>query len=299
MRFYFFIIFALSVHGCSADSAASDARIVGWNLGADAFSVDGTLVRNIPDWRVEQQAQFIAMISPDLIALSEVAPDSVVDDLVRHLATLGRCYKSVMLPQSSNLNVGFLYACQAEASNPRFISGSALGRKYHRKALAVDVTIGSFDLTAIVVHLKAGRSSHDRHTRTRQARAIWTEIETDLLPAERDIMVLGDCNMIPAKDRKNFKALNPTSYFRFITSDDLEPRQDEDKIFSNISFAGGMGNLLDCWAISASDTSEYVEGSVAMLPAEKLLDISLAEFKKQYSDHLPMIAVFDVSADDD
>lgn len=293
------VLLALSV-GATAEPTGYQARIGAWNLGADAIRrSDGTLLRRIPDRRVQKLAQVIAMLSPDVLAISEIAPDSVVEKLLGHLESAGRCYEATMLDQSSNLNVGFLHSCHVTAANARFVSGSNLGNDNLRRALAVDFRVGEFDFTAIVVHLKSGRRPTNRRTRNAQVEAIAAFVSTDVFPDEKDILILGDYNMIPGRDISNFEILNPRNELRFITSEELEPRPGFSKVFSHISRSGGPGNLLDGFAIAREHTIEYHADSVRIVSMDQFLEVTLSDFRRRYSDHLPMMALFRVDEDDD
>ena len=252
------ILGAILATGAS-DQSSYKARIGAWNLGADAFQRDGVLVRNIPDKRIRKLAHLIAMLSPDVLALSEIAPDSALNKLLGHLEIAGRCYQAKMLGQTSNLNVAFLHRCHVAATNPRFIPGSNTGSDRRRKALAVDFKVGEFDFVGIVVHLKSGRSSSNRRERDRQVEVIAEFVADKVLPIEKDVLILGDYNMVPGQDASNFDKLNLDNKLRFVTSEELRPRPGLTKVFSHISRSGDAGNLLDGFAIARGETRDRID----------------------------------------
>ena len=62
---------------------------------------------------------------------------------------------------------------------------------------------------------------------------------------------------------------------------------------------GTIGNLLDGYALTNVDPTEYQDGSVEVFPMHQRLGLSLAEFRSQVTDHLPVLAVFDTGTDHD
>ena len=140
--------------------------------------------------------------------------------------------------------------------------------------------------------MKASRGSTDRIIRDRQAQAIATFIQAETAGAEKDVLLIGDYNMIPGQDDSNFQAMSPTGFLEFISSVDLA-RQ-----FSHIG-SSGPGNLLDGYAVSANHTSEYIRGSLRIFPMHRALGKTLLGYRAEVSDHLPVIARFRVSEDDD
>jgi endonuclease/exonuclease/phosphatase family metal-dependent hydrolase len=169
-----------------------------------------------------------------------------------------------------------------------------------RKALVVDVEMGDFDFFLIAVHLKAGRSSEARKTRTRQCRVIREFVKTLTEGAEKDVLIVGDYNMVPVEDDTNFAAMNfpeedeATSFLRFVTTEELAAGT-----FSHISSGGRPGALLDGFAISTNHTGEYVPDSIEVVPMHERLHRILRTYARDVSDHLPVIASFRTTEDDD
>ena len=280
-----------------AQTLELEARIGAWNLGAKG----GGGERFIEKSRIPSIAQMMAMLGPDVLAVSEITPKDRLNLIIKHLKVAGLCYRRQMVDQPSKLNVAFLYRCHVKASNARLIPGSGyeLNGRDNRQALAVDFKVGNFDFTAIVVHFKSGRSGNSRDLRTEQVGKVWDFIKDEVLPTEKDVLIMGDYNMIPGPDEENFKALNPENTLRFITNEELEPRDGFGKVFSHIGNRGRAGNLLDGFAISRIHTAEYRTKSVRIVPMDLFVGSNLKRFKGRYSDHLPLMAVFTAHADDD
>lgn len=264
-------------------STDSTANIAAWNL--KGFG-------GIPATRFDELAEVISFIDAEVIAVVEVSPDSAAMDITNELNAMGLCYRSVLLDQSANMNIAVLHKCSAQVTNPRLIDGSDNGNSSLRKALAVDVRVGQFDFILITVHMKAGRGSTNRGVRDNQAQAIAAFIQSETSGAEKDVLVVGDYNMIPVEDDTNFTAMNPSSFLDFVSSSDLAGE------FTHIT-SSGAGNLLDGYAVSNQHTVEYLPATLRILPMHDTLGLSLDDYRDNVSDHLPVTADFIVLIDDD
>lgn len=294
------IVFAALLVAVSAQAHdGKTAKIGSMNFGADALRVDGELVRRLPEWRRRNLAGIVAALAPDVLAVSELVPADAGDRVTEDLARIGHCYKFLSLPQTSQLNVGFLYKCSVTATNPQLIPDSDAGSPNRRRALTVEFRVGAFDFTAVSVHLKSGRSSSDRRIRNRQVEAIWNWLKDSAIPRDKDVVIIGDFNMKPSQDQENFDSLNPDGYLTFPTSSELQARDGYGKVFSHISGGGSPGNLLDGMAIAKDHTTEYVSDSVEVVPVEFSFGGNLGRFKRSYTDHLPVLGTFVVEVDDD
>jgi len=286
-----FLAFAMSfgdVH--AAEAIQGRARIVGWNiLGFNP----------IPPARVERIAHVIRRLSPDLIVLLEVNPDDVPERIVHNL---GAGYqRPVILPQDGLVrqNIAFVLKTGVQVSGAQLIPGTNLAEEPgSRRAPTAAVRVGRFDFIVIGVHLKSGRKSAERDKRTRQARAIASFIARATAGREKDVLVIGDYNMIPRagnkrNDEVNFFALSPDNFLRFVSSDFLAGR------ISHIDGCGPLrGNLLDGFATSRRFTREYIPGSTRLISFGSL-GMSCEFFRRNVSDHLPLVSEFRISHDDD
>ena len=269
----------------STGQVDTTAVIAAWNLSG--FNpIEGS--------RIPRLAKAIADIDAAVVALVEVNPNEVVDKLVIELGKLGACYQFKILDQTARQNLAILYKTGVSVTNPQFIAGSDDNNSQLRKALTADVRVGQFDFKIIALHLKSGRTSANRETRSRQATVIANFIATATAGPEKDVLVVGDYNMIPDQDAVNFTAMNPSGFLRFVSSEDLSGQ------ISHISDATtGTGSLLDGYAISKDYTQEYIEGSLQIVPLPRILKITLTEYGRNYSDHFPLAARFRITVDDD
>jgi endonuclease/exonuclease/phosphatase (EEP) superfamily protein YafD len=253
----------------------------------------------IPTARMNRIAQTIRRLNPDLILLSEVNPNQTASSIVQ---ALGPPFQAaIILPQKPGViqNLAIIHKSGLTVSDARLIPGTDLSEEPRsRQALTAKIRIRNFDFILIGVHLKSGRSSTERAKRTRQCDAIANFISQFTIGSEKDVLVVGDYNMIPrrgnqANDADNFHHLNPTNLLRFVSSEALSGRT------SHIAGCNPTrGNLLDGLAIARGHTGEYREGSLR-IPSFSALGRPCASFEANVSDHLPLVARFDTSTDDD
>ncbi len=252
------------------------AKIAAWNLAGFA---------RIPDKRVERQVEGLALLDAEVVALVEINPLSVLEQLKEGLGKKGVVYNSVILEQANDLHIGVLFKDGVVAENPRLLTGSDLNKPERRKAFLVDVKVGAFDFLLIVVHLKSGRDSEEQKIRDEQAKVIGSFITERRQKSREDILLVGDFNMIPGQDVSNFHHLGGDDLMNFVSSWDLQDRH------SHILEAG-RANLLDGFAISRTFSTEYIGGSLRVFPMHRAMNMGREKFRKEVSDHLPFVANF-------
>ena len=259
------------------------ARIAAWNLAG---------FHGIPQKRVEQQVQGIALLDAEVVALVEINPICVLKQLRDGLAEKGVAYEYVIEEQRTGLNIGVLYKEGVVASNSRLLEGSDLNDSSRRKAFLVDITVGKFDFLLIVVHLKSGRGLEEQKIRNEQAKVIGDLIKECRQNSRDDILLVGDFNMIPGQDVSNFHHLGGDDLMNFLSSWDLQDR------YSHI-LETGRANLLDGFAISRTFSTEYIRGSLRVFPMHWAMDMGREKFRVEVSDHLPFVASFRIDVDRD
>ncbi len=261
----------------------STANIAAWNL--EGFN-------GIPARRIKKQIEGLTMLDAEVVALVEINPINVLEKIKAGLEKNGVTYNSMILPQQDKLHIGVLYKEGVIATNPRLIPNSDLGDPEKRKAFVIDMKIGKFDFTIIIVHLKSGRSLPNQRIRDEQAKVIFNYIQELRVQKREDIIVTGDFNMIPGQDISNFHHLGGDDVLDFISSWDLQER------FSHI-LEKGRANLLDGFAITRTYSKEYIRGSLRLFPMHWTMDIGRDEYKRTVSDHLPFMASFRIDRDRD
>ena len=286
------IVFALFAVVASAVAQSTEPKdltavVAAWNI------MDGTG----NDDRIDEIALGVAWLDAEVIVLTEASKKPRMDLLVRQLNEIGANYSAEVPQQTASDQIAILFKQGVAVSNVQLLAGSDDGNTFLRKAVTADVKIGEFDFVLIGVHMKASRSASDRAIRTRQARIIANFISSATSGIEKDVLIVGDYNMIPAgptapRDRENFDAMNPTGFLQFISSEDLAGQG------SHIR-NGRIGNLLDGYGISFDHTNEYIEGSLRIFPLNRTFRMSLEDYSEDVADHLPLVARFDITEDDD
>lgn len=276
----------------AAEPKDSTATIATWNIKRTDIDSSGP--------RVEAIARAIQLLDAEIIVLQEVEPHLRLDLITDRLDEIGSHYNAAMPTIGQHkLGIAILWKDGVTVTDAELIPESDLGdHQEYRKALSAKFKIGNFDGSIIGVHLKSGRSPSSRDDRTLQADVIAEFIETATAGNEKDIIVLGDYNMIPATDEEiqddaNFVAMNPGGKLFFISSEFLDSG-------SHLQSNGALGNRLDGFAIAQDDTREFVGGSLRIYLLWHAMNLGRPQYASQVSDHLPLVARFDiVSADDD
>lgn len=279
----FFLV--LSAFIWSATALADTTRIATWNLGG---------FHAIPDAKVARIVEGLRILNADVVVLVEVNPLEHAQTIANELSEEpGECYQSAATDQRrARQEIAIVYKCDVELTSHGLLAGSDLDKQGYRSAVVAHMRVVNFDFALVGLHLKAGRGSSNRALRNQQNAYISGFIQGVLLTGEQDVLVVGDYNMIPGRDNENFASLNADGSLRIVSSEDLTGS------FSHIS-NGNPGNLLDGYAFTNLDPAEYVEASVEIVQMHQRMGLSLAEYDEQVTDHLPVVAVFDVSVDND
>ena len=279
MRHILFLIIFLSFN-----SNADEAKIVGWNLAG---------FYPIPTAKISRFATAIEKIDPDVILLVEVNKFNVVHKVAKKLNDNGGCYNSAAPRQErAGQEIALLTKCSVSVFTVGTMEGTNLEKRGYRDALIADMKIGEFDFILVGLHLKASRGNANRKLRDKQIKEITNYLDWRLKGNEKDVIILGDFNMIPLEDISNFKNLGMNKYVRFISSESLSGQ------FSHIKKTGS-GNLLDGYGITKEDDSEYIEDSIEIIQLHQDMGYTLLDYREKVSDHLPVSARFNIDVDDD
>lgn len=277
-------------------SSAQTARIAAWNIAG---------FETIQSPKRERLARALSKLRPHIVLLTEVNPDSVASEIANNMSG----YQSLILPQPANQNIAIIFKDSVSVANPRFIIGSDDGNQFLRLALAADIKIGSFDFLLIGVHMKASRPENlsdpdDPHNvRNRQAAAIAEFIRNETAGPQKDVLLVGDYNMIPGEDNRNFRTMSPDSganeFLRYISTEALAGQVSH---ISGCQNGRAKGNLLDGFAISKKFTKEYIEASLIIIKPNDAIfttgaPLTCSKYKTSFSDHLPLFARFRTGSD--
>ena len=253
----------------------STAKIAAWNLAGFG---------GIPDSRLESQIYGLALLDAEVVALVEINPLSALEKLRQGLEDKGLSYKTVILPQNNDLHLGVLFKSGISMENPLLITGTDIGNTNLQRAFLIDMRIENFDFTLIVIHLKAGLDQESNHIRDKQAKVIAQFIKDRLDESRKDILMVGDFNMIPGQDTSNYYHLGG-DFMNFLSSWDL--RED----FSYITEAGRV-RLSDGFAIRKTIAGNYIRESLRVFQMHRMIDVGLERFRETVSHHLPFVASF-------
>lgn len=295
----FVLLFAASLVGYSQ----TFTRIAAWNQEGVHFPNNDPVAIHKP----AQLRAAIAAINADVLALSEVNSRADMDQIVATPFANGFRYKVNMdndQPVPQKIAVLFKDRPGISVTNRRPIPGSDDNQPdRHRKAYAFDVRVRNFDFLLIAVHLKSGRENPDRVIRSRQASAIaaFIKLEVENKP-EKDVLVMGDYNMVHDQDAINFNELSPgpsnNELLRYISNEiPGHPPSHIQRCNQGVI----EGNPLDGFAISAVQTREWT-GFVRVLPLHTMLappNRGCTNYERRVSDHLPLVARFRVNSVDD
>jgi endonuclease/exonuclease/phosphatase family metal-dependent hydrolase len=236
-------------------------------------------------------ADAIVDLDPEVLVLAEVNPDHITGEIIAELNGRGLCYRRLQLEQRAQQNLAVLAKLDVDLANPRWVPGSDAGNVHLRQALAVDVRVGAFDCVLVAVHLKAGRGREAREVRDVQVAAIAQFVEDVTAGAEKDVVIMGDFNMVAGEDASNFTGLAADGYMRCVSLELTDA-------FSHIA-SDGPGRLLDGCSVASVHTREYVDGSLRVVPLHRSLGLALLDYRATVSDHLPLVADFRILRDDD
>ena len=291
MRLLVFSIFLM----ISFSVIAGQVEIVGWNLkGLDIKNRIGIREENLQNI-INGMKSINGMneVGARIFVLTEVNPAARARQIAQALSEENCKYNSVTPPQEVDIKISIVYSCKVLLSSFNVIKGSNLNGKRLRNIITANVAVDKFDFIIAGVHLKSGRDKKDRDLRNSQLRYLRDHIKGIYLSGEKDVIVIGDYNMIPrGKDEENFKTLNSDKSLRFVSSEFKK------NTFSHIR-RGKAGNLLDGIGFSIIDEQEYVKGSARIIMLHEIMNMDLSDFSKKVTDHLPIAAIFKTSTDHD
>ncbi|WP_101757278.1 hypothetical protein [Oceanicoccus sp. KOV_DT_Chl] len=266
---------------------ADTARIATWNLGG---------FHQIPQSNLNMIALGLKLLDADIIVLPELNPLSSGEWLATTLShDLDPCHKAIVPDQPrARQEIGFLMKCDVEVLGSGMIIGSDLGKQGYRNAAFVHARIENYDFMLIGVHLKAGRGTTNRKLRAEQLEKIEAFAQGIIAMGEKDILIVGDYNMIPDEDEEDFAVLEAQGLPFMFPSSGLEGG-------SHISTSGGthIGNLLDGFGFTILDSIEFNATMLKIIPMHEKMGLSLSNYRNNVTDHLPLVGLFETGVDHD
>ena len=264
---------------------ADTITIATWNLGG---------FHQIPQHKLDKIIEGMGLLDADIIVVPEINPISHGQAIADKLSEpADKCYEA-NVPDSprANQDIGFIHKCGIDVTDVGMIAGSDLFKQGYRNAATARIKADKFDFILVGLHLKASRGPTNRALRNEQLGWISGFVQGVQMGTEKDVLVIGDYNMIPGQDGENFERLNADGLMRVVSSEDLADQ-------GTHVHSDGMGSLLDGYAFTNVDVAEYQEGSIAIIQMHTELGMTLEEFRTEVTDHLPVVALFEAGTDND
>lgn len=286
--FLFVIIVSISCSSNKAYHSETDKSIVcigTFNLEWLGDGIGDKKPRSSANY--EKFAEIIANSGMEVIGVQEVENSSAIKKIMKYLPD----YKFILGKQGSLQNVGLIYKNTIKVESLGEYTPLKVEPERTRPGLVAKCKKGNFDWIVMVVHLKSTSRYDDtpekRQTsfdlRKEQAEVLsnWVDSLVDDSD-EHDVFIVGDFNDNPRRDDLVIAPLSMNRDVVFLTWD---MQSCKNKIW----------DMIDHIVITKSVKNRYLDGSVhAYNFFSTLTDIAA----KGISDHCPVMAVFDVTAED-
>lgn len=235
----------------------------------------------------EKFAEIIANSGMEVIGIQEVENSSAIKKIMKYLPD----YKFILGNQGALQNVGLIYKNTIQVESFEEYTPLKVEPELTRAGFIGKCKKGNFDWMIMVVHLKS-TSRYDDTPEKRQLsfdlRKAQAEVLSDWMDSlidnsdERDIFIVGDFNDNPRREDLVIAPLSMNTNAVFLTWDMQ-------------SCKNKMWDMIDHIVITKSIKNRYLEGSVHAYNFFSTLTDKAAE---GISDHCPVMAVFDVTAED-
>lgn len=232
-------------------------------------------------------AEIIANSGMEVIGVQEVENPAAIKKIMKYLPD----YKYILGNKGSIQNVGIIYKNTVVVESLGEYTPLKVEPASTRPGLIAKCKKGNFDWIIMVVHLKS-TSRYDDTPEKRQASFEYRNEQAKVLSSwvdslvdnsdEHDIFIVGDFNDNPRRDDKVIAPLSMNSNVVFLTWDMQ-------------SCKNKMWDMIDHIVITKSIKNRYLDGSVHAYNFFSTLTEIAAE---GLSDHCPVMAVFNVTAED-
>jgi exonuclease III len=232
-------------------------------------------------------AEIIANSGLEVVGVQEVENPSAIEKIMKYLPD----YKYILGKKGSIQNVGLIYKNTVQVESLGEYTPLKVEPERTRPGLVVKCKKGNFDWIMMVVHLKS-TSRYDDTPEKRQESFDYRNEQAEVLSNwvdslvdnsdEHDVLIVGDFNDNPRRDDKVITPLSLDKNVVFLTWD---MQSCKNKMWDNI----------DHIVITKSVKNRYLDGSVHAYNFFSSLTDKAAE---GISDHCPVMAVFDVTAED-
>lgn len=228
-------------------------------------------------------ADLVASMDLDLIALQEIEDVAAFEELDARLLEYEGLLSTHTYGNGSYQKVGFLYRTGLVTLREPTLLFTEMGYELPRPPLEVRVHVDdgvhpTFDMVAIVLHLKAGFDDEDRARRDAAIRALEAHVAALVAAGDDRVMVLGDYNEILTSSAGRATMAPwldaPAAYQ--VHTDELAQLGG----FSFIPFQTVLDHI-----VTTSGLSDQLAGNSAAIPR---LDQQTFNYESAVSDHLPV-----------
>ncbi len=247
--------------------------------------IDDRIKRNELDY--QNIAKILKMIDADLYGLQEIENKSALQKLLNYLDG----YNYVIFENSTKQKIACLYKSEVEIFNSYLYYPLALDSKFLRPGLVIEGRKGNFDWIIKIVHLKsssrfdttAEMAQRSRDIRSNQVQIIRNWIDSVINSSnEQDIIIIGDFNDSPKKNRTTLTPLIEFEDITFLT-DELK------------SCKNPYWKSIDHIVVTNSAKNRYISGSLWQYNFYQSLTV---EESKKISDHCPIVVAFEIKSPD-
>lgn len=266
--------------------AKEECLIAAWNIGMEPL-----------DGRIREVTQVLRRLDADVLLLTEVTPKTTANQLANQLRSQGLAYEVHFAQVREKQNIALFVKPEVRVNEIKPVPGSDDGNPDLRQAFSAKVKIGQFDTILIGVHNKSKRQTEGAEptfkVRRRQAEALAAFVSKETRSTEKDVILLGDYNMIPGEDEAEYKILGANGLLKFVG------KPSSDAPFTQFSPRGDRTSFIDGYAVASPATQEWVDSSFGVLRLDKMFGWELVKVRERISDHFPIYARFRTDRDDD
>jgi exonuclease III len=241
--------------------------------------------RNDSDY--QNIASILKEINADIFALQEIENIEALNKVLKFLPGYKAQIFDVNIPQ----NCAILYKKKIKIKNPSVYFPLQVDNRNLRPGLLFEAKKGNFDFKMMVVHLKS-TSGYDNteekreksfETRKKQDSVMTHWIDSTLKSGkEKDLIICGDFNDNPLKEKHNLIQLAQNSNMTFLNADLLSCKNPKWKI-------------IDHFVVSNSVKTRYNPSSLYIYDLKSAFT---EEEVKKLSDHCPLVMSLEIKSPD-
>lgn len=288
MKYILFILIPVVIAGCSSEvkyknDSDSESVVIGtFNIAWLGDRIDDKLNRDKEDYRAI--ADVINQTGCEVMAVQEIENIRAMELLLEYLPQ----YSAEIAVGSGDQHTGVLYKNTVSVEKIGNYSPIAVEPGKTRPGFVFKCRKGDFDWIMMSVHFKSTsrydstealkEKSYELRRRQAEKAALWADSILNHT-TERDVVIAGDFNDHPERERGNLDALLSGGELRFVT--------DELKSCKNPLYWDAIDHI----CVSRSAGARLMLESVYTF---NIFDIFSEERAEKISDHCPVLAGFEI-----